>query len=103
MPILRIVIPTNDWQGILRLKHVGNRGIVHNNYILHGSTQSSQVLNEGIVDKGAVLSEEFIGAQLLGVKDSYKGVRILAKGCSKDNEFVVFVHSLEELSDSRSH
>ena len=50
-----------------------------------------------------MLSEEFIGAQLLRVKDSDKRVCILAKGSSKDNEFVVFVHSLEELSDSRSH
>jgi hypothetical protein len=73
----RLIIPGQDREGALRLKHVRGRGVVNDYRILKGATHQRKVLNEHIIHVGTVLTEEPVRTETLGVHHIHEGVSIL--------------------------
>ena len=71
LPVIRIIIPRNNWHGILRLKHVSDGWIVDDDYIGHFPAETSHIFDIGIRKPSAVLTEEFIWTILIGVNNIY--------------------------------
>lgn len=55
--VVRVVVPRNAWQGVLRLEEVRVGGVVDDDDVFDGTTQPRQVLNvEVFLELGAVLA-----------------------------------------------
>lgn len=98
-----IVIPTDGGHCIFRLEQVGYRRVVNNDYIFHGSAQSGQVFDIRVIEEGAVLAEEQIGAHFARIQILHQRLRILRETRCEDDKLVNLVHLLEELGYIRSH
>mmetsp|Transcript_2375 Transcript_2375/g.3605 ORF Transcript_2375/g.3605 Transcript_2375/m.3605 type:complete len:317 (-) Transcript_2375:521-1471(-) len=72
-----VVVPTDARDGVLRLEHEGDRRVVNDDNISHRTTQLGQILHEGVVVVSAVLTEELVGAEAIGVQLSDKGLGVL--------------------------
>ena len=103
LPVLRVIIPRNNWHCVFRLKHIGDRWVIHDNNIGHLSAQASHVLHIGITEPGTMLSEKFVRTKLFRVNYVHQRICILRETCSEDHELEVFMHSFEEWRHSRSN
>jgi hypothetical protein len=98
-----VVVPGDCGHGIFRLEKVGYWRIIHDYDVLHGTSQSRQVLHECVVEESTVLSEQEVRAHLLRVKVLHQGLCVFRETRSEDYELVYFVHSFKELGDERPH
>jgi len=98
-----VVVPGNSGHSIFWLEKVCYWRVIHDNYILHWTPKSRQVLHERVVEESAVLSEQEVRAHLLRVKVLHQGLCVLRETRSEDDELVYFVHALEELGNERPH
>ena len=78
-PIIWIIVPGNDGQATLWLKHVRGGRIINDDCIFHVSTNLSHVLDEDAVDEGAVLAKESAKTVALRVHHIHQRVSILQK------------------------
>lgn len=101
--IAGVVVPRNSWHGILRLEQVGNGRVVDDDYILHGAAQPGQVLDKGVIEEGAVLTEQQVRTHLLWVEMLHQRLCILGKTGREDDQLVCLMHALEELSHEWAH
>ena len=99
--VAHVVVPTGAGDGVLWLEHESDWGVVHDDDICHGSAKPGQVLDEGIVVEGAVLPEEFVGAESFWIQLGHQWLGILGQTGSENDQFVVLAHSLEEAGYTR--
>lgn len=57
LSVCHVVVPRDAWHGVLWLEHVGNWRVIEDDNVLHVSSKSGEVLNEGVIHESAVLSE----------------------------------------------
>ena len=85
----RLVIPGQDREGALWLKHVRGRRVVNDDRVLEGATHQGEVLHEDIIHVGTVLTEEPVRTEALGVHHVHEGVSILRQTCCVNDKLVV--------------
>ena len=65
--VLHVVVPGDDWNGLLGLQHVGGRRVVEDYCIFWTSADLAHVLGEDTLHVGAVLTEQASCAEAVGV------------------------------------
>lgn len=98
-----VVVPADSWDCIFGLEHVGNRRVINDDHVLHIAAKSRQILDEGVIVEGTVLSEKFVAAQVLRVQLTHQRLCIFWKWGSEHHNLIFFGHSLEELLYVRSY
>lgn len=69
LAIVWVVVPTEDWDAVLRLKLVAVWAVVNDNGILESAANPHHVLDEEPVVEGAVLAKKPLWSHILLVKD----------------------------------
>jgi hypothetical protein len=74
--VVRIIVPTQDRDGILRVEEVRVRRVVDNNNVFHRPSQQREVLDVGALEGKAVLSVQPHGDQYVLIESVDEGVRV---------------------------
>lgn len=101
--IRHVIVPGRARDGVLRLEEVSDWRVVHDDHISHWPSEPGQVLHKGVVEVGAVLSEQFVPAVALGVQLPHQRFGVFRKRSGKHDKFVVFGHPVQEFSYTRPH
>lgn len=67
MPVLLVVVPTQNRKRLLWLQHVSRRRVVQDHGVLGVAANLAHVFGEDAVHVGAVLPEQAHGAESAGV------------------------------------
>ena len=103
LSIIRILIPRQYWQRILRLKHKRYRRIVNYYHILHRPPQSSQILHKRITIKCTMLSKQLIRTHSLLIQPIHQWLRIFRQRCSINHYLIILTHPPQKLIHTRTH
>lgn len=95
--ISHVIVPTDGWDSVFRLEHVGDWRVIQDYNVIHVSSEASQILNESVVVVGTVFTEQMVGTEAFWVKLGTQRLGILGQRGCEHNQFVVFTHSLQEL------
>jgi len=49
-PIVGVIVPGENWYGILVMEVVGVRGVIHNDHVFHVTAEQTQILDVGALE-----------------------------------------------------
>lgn len=101
--VLHVVVPTNARDSVFWLEHVCNRRVVNNDDVGHASAKTSEVFDEGIIVKSAMLSEQLVGTEAFGIELGDEWLGVFGQACREHHHFVVSAHPLKETTHSRTN
>ena len=100
--IFNIIVPRNNWNGLLRLQHVSRRRVIEDDSILRTSSDLAHVFREHALHVCAVLTEEAGCAESIGIHLVHERISVFGQTRREYNDLVVVGHHAEEIVDARS-